>query len=141
MHIKMNHFCALISALLLPSVALAELTGSLSGEAAAAGSDTKLVAEPIIHQVCEGRNFCILDQDLDGIFILTSMEFLIIKSNMSKPVKTYTTSIYPPTELSVPVQVSRRVDGDGGRGGVEEGTIHIRRPQIFGVFQTPPSFS
>ena len=50
----MNRFCALISVLLLPSVVLAELTGSLSGEAAAAGTDSKLVAEPIIHQVSEG---------------------------------------------------------------------------------------
>ena len=58
----MSRFCALISVLLLPSLALAELTGSLSGEAAAAGSDSKLVAEPIIHQVSEGCNFRILDQ-------------------------------------------------------------------------------
>ena len=47
----MSRFCALISVLLLPSLALAELTGSPSGEAAAAGSDSTLVAEPIIHQV------------------------------------------------------------------------------------------
>lgn len=46
----MSRLCALISVLLLPSLALAELTGSPSGEAAAAGSDSTLVAEPIIHQ-------------------------------------------------------------------------------------------